>query len=134
MSTLQRVLAVLAVALCIAFGSVMVTSPTALEKWTKSEGPALSPSLPDDAAWITESEDDLVARLVDDPVKLRGLRAFSREHQVTLKQIMQRTEEVVRQTARDARASGRLGREEREAVDRALTEYVAELERLSAVR
>jgi hypothetical protein len=127
-------LAGLAVALCIAIGSVMVTSPTALEKWTKPEEPALVPSMPDDGAWIAESEDDLVARLVDDPVKLRGLRAFSRENQVALKQIMQHTEEVVRHAARDVRASGRLGREEREAVDRTLTEYAAELERLSAVR
>jgi hypothetical protein len=133
-SLTQRILAGLAVAICLAVGSVMVRSPTGLEKATKTEELAAVPQIPDEGDWLARSEEDLVTTLVHGPVKLRGMRSFRLEDQVALKEAMQRTEAQVRDASRAAKASGRLEADEREAVERALTEFAADLERFSVLR
>jgi len=134
-SIVQRVLVGLAVAVSVVAGSIMVRSPTGLEKDDKAGyEPTTAPQLPDEAAWLTLDEDDLVSRIVHDPVKVRGPSSFTPEGRVALNDLMRRTEDVVRATARSAKASGYLGTDERDAVELAVSEYAAELDRLSALR
>ena len=112
----------------------MVRSPTALEKNTRAEGPSLVPGVPDEEEWLAVGEDEMVDRIVHAPVKLRGLRAFAVDDHVPLKELIQRTEAVVRVTHRAAAESGGLEAEERERLERAVSEYATELGRLSTVR
>jgi len=121
-----------AVSVAIAF-SLDRRSPTGLEREAKPpEGPdAVASFLTDSVAWRTWTEDEAVRRLVDAPLKWRGLRGLDGEARIALKAARARAEERIRIALRAMHAGERDGVSVRGELEDAFQEYSETLQALA---
>lgn len=124
-----------AVALGVAF-TLDGTAPTGLESEGKApEGPdAVASFLDDTVAWRSWTEDEAVRRLVNAPIKWRGLGDFDDAARIALKRPMTRAEERIRVAMRAFHAGQLDPTSARRELEDAFREYSDALEELSRSR
>lgn len=111
-------------------------APTGIESEAKSpEGPdAVASFLEDSVAWRGWTEDEAVQRLVDAPIKWRGLGEFDADARIALKTVMAEAEGRIRSTMRAFHARDLDARSARAELEDAFREYSDALEELSGAR
>lgn len=124
-----------AVALGVAF-TLGGSTPTGLESEGKPpEGPdAVASFLDDTVAWRSWTEDEAVRRLVDAPLKWRGLGDFDADARIALKRPMAHAEERIRVAMRAFHAAQLDPASARRELEDAFREYADALEELSRSR